>query len=177
MANPSLPDSSPPARDTPGTRADERPARRERSAGVIVFRTDLFGHREYLLLDYGRHWDYPKGHIEPGESDLDAARRELHEETGLNGVEILDGFGREIRYVFRVRAGKRGRSAGSTRVVHKTVTYFLGRSNGADVRLSAEHHAFAWLPFDEAMRQISHASSRDVLRHAEAFLAGQVRAS
>ena len=50
-------------------------ARLERSAGFICFRRqdDAPGGVEYLLLDYGRHWEYAKGHVNQGESDLDAA--------------------------------------------------------------------------------------------------------
>jgi 8-oxo-dGTP pyrophosphatase MutT (NUDIX family) len=52
----------------------------ETSAGVIV--TDgqnlLLGH-----VTNARHWDIPKGRIEPGEKPMAAALRELREETGL----------------------------------------------------------------------------------------------
>ena len=73
----------------------------ERSAGVLLFRDDDAGVRRYLLLDYGSHWDYPKGHVEPGEDDVTAARRELMEETGITQADFVDGFTREMTYVFR----------------------------------------------------------------------------
>lgn len=38
----------------------------------------------------GNRWDFPKGKAEPGEDHLVAAKRELHEETGL---ELVDDFG------------------------------------------------------------------------------------
>jgi bis(5'-nucleosidyl)-tetraphosphatase len=57
-------------------------AREQHSAGLVLFReaesTPLF-----LLLDYGRHWDFTKGHLEPGEDHRTAAIRELQEETGI----------------------------------------------------------------------------------------------
>lgn len=50
------------------------------SAGVIV--TD--GTRILLChVTGGRHWDLPKGKIEPGEDEISAAVRELYEETSL----------------------------------------------------------------------------------------------
>ena len=58
------------------------------SAGVITYIKE--GNTiEYLLLNYlGGHWDFPKGKLEAGENKLQAAIRELSEETGARNVEI-----------------------------------------------------------------------------------------
>lgn len=133
---------------------------RERSAGVIVFRQDLFGRREYLLLDHGRHWDFPKGHVDPGETDAGAAMRELREETGIADARLIDGFCREVQYVFRARK----------EAIHKTVVYFLARTDADAITLSHEHTAFAWLAYDHALARVSYANSKDLLRRAEAHL-------
>jgi len=76
--------------------------RHERSAGFICYRrrADVSSGIEYLLLDYGRHWEYAKGHVDPGESDLDAAVRELREETGISDVHVVEGFRHELLYFF-----------------------------------------------------------------------------
>ena len=75
-----------------------------RSAGVLVYRIPPRKKvPEFLLLDYGRFWDYPKGHVEKGEDDKTAALRELTEETGIEEVELHDGFRHEITYFFRDR--------------------------------------------------------------------------
>ena len=58
----------------------------ERSAGLLLFNDTPGLPRRFLLLDYGKHWDYPKGHVEAGEDDVTAAHRELHEETGISGA-------------------------------------------------------------------------------------------
>ncbi len=79
-------------------------ARSERSAGFVLYRRPAAAGAEveYLLLDYGRHFDYPKGHVEAGEDDLGAAVRE-REETGIADAAVADGFRHELVYYFRDR--------------------------------------------------------------------------
>jgi bis(5'-nucleosidyl)-tetraphosphatase len=132
--------------------------RYERSAGVIVY-SDHGGTRIYLLLDYGKYWDFPKGHLEPGEDDRTAAVRELAEETGLDEVTFVEGFYREITYYFRSR--------GDGSVVRKEVCFFLGRTTSHNVRLSDEHVGFAFLPFDEAVARVKYPTAKELLRQAE----------
>lgn len=140
-------------------------ARQERSAGFVLYRLSAGGVREYLLLDYGRHWDFPKGHLEKGEDDFAAARRELREETGITDARTDPDFRHEITYFFRDR--RKG-------LIRKTVVFFLGQTSAADadVVLSHEHEGFIFVPFEAAMRQTTYANARQVLRLAEEKLAG-----
>ena len=66
----------------------------ERSSGAIMFSIDKgSGEKEFLLLHYvSGHWDFPKGNIEAEEDELQTARREILEETGVQDVEFLKGF-------------------------------------------------------------------------------------
>jgi 8-oxo-dGTP pyrophosphatase MutT (NUDIX family) len=138
----------------------------EHSAGIVIYRNS--GEREYLLLDYGGHWDYAKGHIERGETARAAAVRELKEETGIASAEFTDGFAQEITYFFRDK--KKG-------LVHKSVIFFLAATDAQAIQLSDEHVGFAFLPFEQAVRKLTFASAREVLRKAEEFLNGQSAAS
>ena len=137
--------------------------RHERSAGFILFRVDpeAPGGRVYLLLDYGRHWDYVKGHVEAGEDDRAAAVRELREETGIDAPRVVDGFEHLVEYYFR--SGKHG-------LIHKVVVFFVGETTATDVVLSDEHVGAAFLPFDDAMRRLTYATARDLLKNAHEFL-------
>jgi 8-oxo-dGTP pyrophosphatase MutT (NUDIX family) len=118
----------------------------ERSAGIVLFREVAGGERLFLLLDYGRHWDYAKGHVEAGEDDRAAAVRELAEETGITRTEFVDGFAHEIDYVFKNRHGG---------LIRKAVMFFVARTEEEAVTLSHEHVGYAWLGGDAALRRLT----------------------
>ena len=140
-------------------------ASNERSAGFIAFHAPAQAGAppEFLVLDYGRHWDFAKGHVEAGETDLQAAVRELEEETGIAKphVRVVPGFQHEISYYFRDR--RKG-------LIHKTVVYFLAEVTTRAVTVSHEHMASAFLPIEEAVRRVTFATAKEVLSLAHAHL-------
>ncbi|MCD6236174.1 MAG: NUDIX domain-containing protein [Thaumarchaeota archaeon] len=131
----------------------------ETSAGAVLFYSNEL--IEYLLLHYeAGHWDFPKGAIEPGESELDTVRREVWEETGIKDIEIIPGFRRVIRYFYRK----------SRQLVRKTVILYLARSPTKDVTLSYEHVGYIWLDYENALRKLTFKTAKDTLREAHSFL-------
>ena len=130
---------------------------RETSAGVILRR--YTSRCEYLLLDYGTHWDFPKGHIESGEEPQTTAKRELEEETGIHDAQFIPGFTHSMRYFYR-KAGE-----GMTKVV----IYFLAETSSGQITLSHEHSGYAWLPYEDAMKRLTFQNARDLLAKAVAF--------
>jgi 8-oxo-dGTP pyrophosphatase MutT (NUDIX family) len=113
----------------------------KRAAGAVVFRRTEGGVR-LLLLRAFKNWDFPKGLIEPGESGLDAARRECTEETGLTDLEFP--FGDLHQDTLAYAGGKVAR-------------YFLAETEAARIELPVspelgrpEHHEWRWVSFDEA---------------------------
>jgi bis(5'-nucleosidyl)-tetraphosphatase len=132
----------------------------ERSAGaVVVFMSD--SKPEYLLLHYtAGHWDFPKGNIEAGETEREAAVREIREETGIADIEFVEGFSNTISYKYRrVR-----------RLVDKQVVFFLALTKTRDVTISHEHIGFAWKSYDDAMEQLTYKSARNLLEAAAQFM-------
>ena len=61
------------------------------SAGVVVVRGKP-GHCSYLLLRAYSHWDFSKGLLENGEQPIEAARREVEEETGITQLDFRWGY-------------------------------------------------------------------------------------
>jgi 8-oxo-dGTP pyrophosphatase MutT (NUDIX family) len=112
-----------------------------RAAGAVVFRRSERGIRILVLRAY-KNWDFPKGLVEPGESELAAARREVAEETGL--AELEYPFGDEFKETVPY-AGK------------KVARYYLAETDQIELELPVspelgrpEHHEYRWVSFDEA---------------------------
>jgi bis(5'-nucleosidyl)-tetraphosphatase len=136
--------------------------KREYSAGVVVFYQDtLTSERLYLVLHYPKgHWDLPKGKLEPHETALQAALRELHEETGLT-VEIVPGFEQALSYMFKDMQGN---------LVSKQVVFFVGKSSTQQVILSHEHLDYKWLTLGPALAQVTYTNAQQMLRLADEFI-------
>jgi bis(5'-nucleosidyl)-tetraphosphatase len=130
----------------------------ERSAGAVVYRETADG-RMYLLLQNAGRWDFPKGGVEKGESELQTVMREVMEETGLD-VTLVPGFRKVIEYFYR-RDGKN---------VHKLVVYRLAVAGDKNVRISFEHQAYGWFPYEEALERASYDNSKVTLTAAEQYV-------
>ena len=59
-------------------------------AAVVSRGDELLVCQRPLEKRHGGLWEFPGGKCEPGESDADAARRELHEELGVDVIEVGD---------------------------------------------------------------------------------------
>jgi 8-oxo-dGTP pyrophosphatase MutT (NUDIX family) len=112
-----------------------------RAAGAVVFRRTGQGIRLLVLRAY-KNWDFPKGMVDPGEEQIDAARREVREETGLSEVEFP--FGEDFKETLPYSG-------------HKIARYYLAETQEHDIELPVspelgrpEHHEFRWVSFDEA---------------------------
>ena len=129
---------------------------KERSAGAVILYA-AEGEPEYLLLHYtAGHWDFPKGNIEPGESELETVRREVEEETGIRDIELVYGFRKLIRYHYR--KGKE--------LVSKEVVFYLAESKTKDVRISWEHTGYVWLGYEDALKKLTYKNAKELLRDA-----------
>lgn len=149
-------------RKSQGPPRQQQRARRETSAGGVVFRRDADGLVRYLLIrDSYQNWGFPKGHVENGEPPAEAARREVTEETGLGELE-LRGPVDVIDWYFRFGG----------RTIHKFCHFFLFESaRGEPVPQEEEGiTACMWQPIGEARETISYDNARAVLERADAMV-------
>jgi 8-oxo-dGTP pyrophosphatase MutT (NUDIX family) len=99
-------------------------------------------------------WALPKGHPDGDETPLEAAVREVQEETGVEG-EPIEQLG-EIHYTY-----ERGGREVSKRVVFYLFEYRRGELAGDD-----EIEVVRWMPLEEAAEALSHAGEREMVQRA-----------
>jgi 8-oxo-dGTP pyrophosphatase MutT (NUDIX family) len=134
-----------------------RPQRVVRAAGGLVLRGDRNGGVEVVVVHRRTYddWEFPKGKLDPGEADADAALREVEEETGLRCR-----LGREIGSLSYVDV--RGRPKSVRYWEMHPVAGVLGPANEVD--------AVRWVPLAELPEALSHDRDRDILDRFERLL-------
>ncbi|MBH56722.1 MAG: DNA mismatch repair protein MutT [Planctomycetaceae bacterium] len=114
------------------------------SCGILLFRKHK-GRKQFLLMEHVRRWDLPKGHVDPGESEIECALREFEEETGLDRRDIK--LQKKFRYesYYRVKNWKR-RGVN----VEKKLVIFLARlkRNVSGKVIPTEHIGYQWVDWD-----------------------------
>ena len=135
----------------------------EISAGIIPYYKKT---KEFLLLHYppineGKgHWGFPKGHVEDHETEIETAKREMKEETGLE-IKFIFGFKDEIEYFYKTKDGKLSK---------KKVVFFIGIPKSKEVKLSFEHDGYKWMKYEDALKTITFENEKRVLKRAHEFI-------
>jgi len=131
------------------------PVASELAAGAVVVRGPP-GDLRVLLLHHSTEdrWCFPKGHVEAGESLVDAALREVREETGLEDVRLGDEVA-EVSYRFYRPA--------SNVNVFKTVVFFLAHTGEHAVRPERIFDRAEWVDLDRAGEFVKYDTDRHVL--------------
>ncbi len=126
---------------------------RTRTAGGIVLGEG--GTIALVKRTGGAAWTVPKGHIDPGETDEEAARREIFEETGIQDLEHVADLGSYERY----RIGKNGDDDDRSELkeVH---LYLFAAPMGVALAPSMEIGEARWVHYREATNVLSHPKER-----------------
>ena len=140
-----------------GASISDRVKADEFSAGGVVVRGD----EVVVIVPVKRAADgrpvlgLPKGHLDGDETPEQAAQREVAEETGVQ-AELVGELG-DVHYRYE-RKGRR---------VAKVVRFYLFRYLSGDV---ADHdheiEEARWVPFEQALRDLTYAGERDMVQRA-----------
>lgn len=117
-----------------------------------------------VVSQHGTSWSLPKGHIDPGEDALVAARREIYEESGIRDLEFVRELGTYERH-------KIGLDGGDDPSELKVITMFLFRTSEKSLRpVDAENPEARWVEKTEVAGLLTHAKDKEFFRSIERTL-------
>ena len=124
--------------------------KKEKSCGCIVMHKD-----KVLLVKHNKgHWDFPKGHVEEGETEKQTAIREVKEETNVN-VQILSDKKYQTNYIIKDKN------------IDKDVIFFLAKPLNLNQKPQLEEVIITeWKKFEDALEVITYERSRELLKEA-----------
>ena len=122
------------------------------SAGGVVLNAEG---RVLLVSQHGTSWSLPKGHLEGGESPLEAARREIYEESGVSRLELVRPLGSYSRH-------RLGADGGEDLSELKTIHLFLFRTDEQDLApRDADNPEARWVERGSVAGLLTHAKDRE----------------
>ena len=129
----------------------------EYSAGAILY-TVKDNEIYYLLIkDFNGNWGFPKGHLENGETNVDAALREIKEEVGIDAVINTD-FHAELIYPL---------PNGNT----KHSLYYIGKyENQIPEKQLEEIDIIELMKYEDAVNTINRENMRQAFIEADAVI-------
>ncbi len=130
----------------------------EISAGGIIFRIADNGAKEILLVkDSYDRWAISKGKLEKGETQEQAALRELTEETGLQNITNKGKLG-DLRFFYRFRG----------KLISKKISVFLIQFTGTEKikYQKREIKGAKWMKPEEALKKIAYENTKGLLEKA-----------
>ncbi len=130
----------------------------EKSCGAICYRINENEKIEYLVLHQHKSgtWSVPKGHMEPGETQVGTAEREVFEETGIR-IKIDTGFSKKLSYVLH---------NGNV----KCVTLFLAELKENPEIDGSEISEFKWVCLNDAIKVLPDVGYDEIICDAEIYI-------
>ena len=125
--------------------------KKEKSCGCIIIKDD-----EVLLIKHNKgHWDFPKGHMEEGETEKQTAIREVKEETNMD-VEIISEQKYKANYIIEDKQ------------VEKEVVFYLAKPLSLEIKAQeAEVSIVEWVKIEEAVEKITYPTSKNIIKQVK----------
>ena len=101
--------------------------------------TDTNHRFSFLLLKHPNRWDLPKGHVDPGETNMECALRELAEETGIQEQDLIV----DPKFKFKQKYMVKSKRTNGKSKAKKLVIYAAKLIRPVELKLT-EHDSFEW---------------------------------
>ena len=125
--------------------------KREKSCGAVIYTVGLTKIKYLLVKQKNGYYGFPKGHVENEETELETAKREIKEETGLD-VNFNEGFREEVEYAIPDKDE-----------TIKTVVYFLADYKNQKVKIQeTEIEKYVLVDFKRAMNFLKYENTLSI---------------
>jgi 8-oxo-dGTP pyrophosphatase MutT (NUDIX family) len=123
-----------------------------KSAGGVVINED---NQVLVVNQNGNSWSLPKGHIDYGEDKLDAAKREIYEESGITHLELVKELGSYHRYKISLNGG-------DDKSELKTIFMFLFKTDQEFLKpIDPKNPEAKWVEKDKVAGLLTHKKDKE----------------
>ena len=137
----------------------------EYSCGIVIFFKNSEWKPEFLIINQkSENWSFrwfPKWHIEPWETKLQAAKREIWEEVWIKEIEIIWEKTFTTNYSFKIK----------DETINKNVTLFVWEVRNKSIKIQeSELNGYKRAEFDAAMNILTHQNYKSILENVKLYL-------
>jgi len=133
--------------------------KKDASVGIVIFKLEkdkIF----FLMIKHATgHWAFPKGHSESGETEIQTAKRELFEETGIEDIYFPDeNILLEEYYSF---------NNPDIGIINKKVKYFIAKCLSGDVKIDEKEIIdYRWCDIENAVELVTFGGAKKIINEA-----------
>jgi len=123
-----------------------------KTAGGVVINNEG---KVLVVSQHGNSWSLPKGHIDEGETALEAAKREIYEESGIKDLELIKNLGEYQRY-------KIGKTGGEDKSELKNITIFLFKTTETALQpVDPDNPEARWVDKEKVANLLTHPKDKE----------------
>ena len=121
------------------------------AGGVVLNQEGLV----LVVSQNGNSWSLPKGHIDSGEDKLQAAKREIYEESGISELELIKELDSYERY-------KIGLDGGEDKSELKTIFMFLFKTTQEELKpIDPANPEAVWVKKEKVAELLTHKKDKE----------------